>query len=76
MSSILSSSYLVFCFVWQTVTDDAVDVWANRVSKDFAKKVGKDATVKQKARFGVRDRALLLNKVPLNRKPCAEVGST
>ena len=33
----------------QTVTDDAVLLWAQRAFNDFNKKVGKNASVKQKA---------------------------
>ena len=35
----------------QTVTNDAVLVWARRAISDFDKKIGKNATTKQKARL-------------------------
>ena len=40
-------SFITCC---QTVTDDAVLLWAQRAQCDFEKKVGKNAPAKQKAR--------------------------
>ena len=47
---------MVFKFIWgvhglptcQTVTAEAVELWADRALTDFARKVGKNAPAKQK----------------------------
>ena len=49
----------------QTVTNDAVLLWARRAINDFDKKVGKNSSTKQKA----REKKLNVFKCPWTPKP-------
>ena len=44
-----TATFLMPCLCCQTVTDDAVELWADRALSDFNRKVGKNAPSKQKA---------------------------
>ena len=48
-------AWVAYCFktfcLLQTVTDDAVMLWAERACNDYDKKVSKNAPAKQKAGF-------------------------
>ncbi len=45
------TSAITISFPVQTVTAEAVELWADRAMGDFEKKVGKNAPSKQKARI-------------------------